>query len=259
MFYWGKIEVMLSSWSQINRADKLLSTSVEWRFILASVLSILTLALSSSPSSSAHSAPVSPTSYTFCFCVLCSLQNIFFSLCHDPPTIYPPNIPHFLPHSCFSACFLFIPLCFCRCHLPACWASEGHFSVRDGGRGWCSYIHPLLRITAGWRRDVLMIRMGIWKERYWKVGERQNSCDLCLHLDEDTLCWCAYLLPSLRLYDCTNACCCHLFLLVVHLHGHCSKCPLLSLMASFFVYTGKVGIPRKHSNYWVAGCNNIRV
>lgn len=52
MFYGGKIEAMLSHWTQINRAVRFLSTSAEWRFILVSVLSILTQSLSSSSSSS---------------------------------------------------------------------------------------------------------------------------------------------------------------------------------------------------------------
>lgn len=46
------------------------------------------------------------------------------------------------------------PLCLRLSLLPARRAREGHLCVRDGGRGWCSYIQLLLWITGrGWMDD----------------------------------------------------------------------------------------------------------
>lgn len=161
--------MMLSHWTQINRADKPLSTSAEWGFILVSVLSILALSLSSSSYSSSH----------FCSCffpilhilLLCSFfapkQFFLSSFSHhlSPISYHAPVFPPvFSPHysACVVAIFLHVELL------------KVILVLEMGGGGWCGYIHPQLWITAGWRRFGLMIRMGMCKARNGKDGARPN-------------------------------------------------------------------------------------
>lgn len=151
-----------------SRADKPLSTSVRVKiYFSACAINPYTSSLVFSLAFSPLCSCFSPLSHILFMCSLCTPKYVFLFLLILPPPILP--IFHIHPHSPVS------PPAFSASVVPACWASEGHFRVRDWGRGWCSYTHPVLRITAGWRRDGLMIRMLMWKERNWKDGERQNS------------------------------------------------------------------------------------
>lgn len=115
------------------------------RFILVSVLSILTLSLSSFSYSSSLSAPVSIPSSTSCFCVPSLLCNHFFSFIMLLPCLL--HLQHFLPPSTlflFSTSVLHIFQHVELVKVVYWWR---------WGRGWCSYMQLFLWITEGWRSN----------------------------------------------------------------------------------------------------------
>lgn len=133
---WGK--------TRLTQPDstRLLSPSLEERVIFCSL----------------YQPPLVPiTPPTLQFCVSCFTHTQFFSLlfCHLFPAyksclcLLLITFRHFCPLQLHLPTP--VPLCLRLSLLPARWAREGHLCVRDGGRGWCSYIQLLLWITGrGW-------------------------------------------------------------------------------------------------------------
>lgn len=120
---------------------------------------------------SSHCAPVPSTDlpcFLFTICSLIFLPSPYTTIISPfafLTPVFPPPFPQ--PQPFFS-----IHFCFCFYHLLVCWASEGHFSVRDGGRGWCSYMQVLCLVTAGERTNGRMDDNGVkWKQS----GEKRRK------------------------------------------------------------------------------------
>lgn len=199
MFKGGQIWLTQSDWSQINRAVEPVSRCAEQRFIFVPyftnrliffplfiplrrclltspyfrVFPALRITLMWFSPSSLMSSSGTPILHL----LLPPYSSIFFSSF----TLFITSL-HFLPPvplSLHSTLLRSIPSC-------ACGACEGHFSVRDGGRGWCSYMQLLRWITAGGWMDDKSRNM---KSEKTEVGVGRGggriSCNLCLHPDED--------------------------------------------------------------------------
>lgn len=115
----------------------------------------------------------------------------------------PPSSSSYRPYTPFTTyppTFSLLPLCFCRSHLPACWASEGHINVRVGGRGWRSHTHLLLWVADRWIDD-----------KSWECGKRERenmnvTCDLvCIWMRRIVWVCMAAAHITVCLDDCTNA------------------------------------------------------